>query len=119
MNVDATLKAGTQFAKDGQSSEGALHYPAVPPEPVVALDVPAGYTVPDTALLEVSAAPSEVVALVRVQLAGPASDAVGRACRLRPAEHPPIPRRPPNHTGWPLCAAPRGLGTLAPSMRTD
>lgn len=72
MNVDAALKAGTQLAEGCQPSVSAFNHPPMPPEPVIALDAPTGDTILNTAALEVSAAPCEVVALVRMQLAGPA-----------------------------------------------
>ena len=45
----------------------------MPPEPVIALDTPAGDTVLNNVALEISATPSEVGALVRIQPCGPAT----------------------------------------------
>ncbi len=83
MNVNATLEAGTQLAKRCQPGMSALNHPPMPSEPVIALNAPAGDTVPDTAALEVSAAPGEVVALVCVQLAGPAAQPAWLATNSR------------------------------------
>ena len=73
MNVNAALKAGTQLAEGCQPSVGALNYPPMASESVIALDASAGDTILNTAALEVSATPGEVVALVRMQLGRPSA----------------------------------------------
>lgn len=73
MNVDATLETGAQLTESGQPGMGTLDYPPMAPEPVVALDAFAGNTICNTAALEVGAAPGVVIALVRMQLVGPAA----------------------------------------------
>lgn len=73
MNVDAALEAGTQLAEGCQPGMGAFDYPPMASETVIALDAPAGDTVLNTAALEVSTAPGEVITLVRMQLTGPAT----------------------------------------------
>jgi hypothetical protein len=101
MNVNAALKAGTQLAEGCQPSVGALNYPPMTSESVIALDASASDTILNAAALEVSATPSEVVALVRMQLGRPSARPARLAAHGRQAGRLPTPRRPPNHGGWP------------------
>ena len=73
MSLDAALEAHTQLAKCRQPGMRSLHHPAMTPEPVIALDAPAGDAVLNATALEMVAAAMEVVALVGVQALGPAS----------------------------------------------
>ncbi len=73
MSLDAALEAHTQLAECCQPSVRSLDHPAMTPEPVVALDAPAGDAVLNATALEMVAAAMEVVALVSVQALGPAS----------------------------------------------
>ena len=73
MNVDATPETGAQLAKGRQPGMRALDHPAVAPEPVIALDALAGDAILDASVLEVGTASRIVVALVRMQLVGPAA----------------------------------------------
>ena len=145
MSLDAALEAHTQLAECCQPSVRSLDHPAVTPEPVIALDAPAGDAVLNATALEMGAAAMEVVALVRVQVLGPASwparqapdsgqvvDELFEDDRVVPvgscdAEH----QRDARSVGHDVAFAaelaavgrvgarvrtPRGLGTLAPSM---
>ena len=73
MNVDVALEAGAQLAKGRQPGMGALDDPAVAPEPVIALDALAGDAILDASAFEVGTAPRVVIALVCMQLLGPAA----------------------------------------------
>jgi hypothetical protein len=73
MSLDAALEAHSQLAKCCQPGMCSLDHPGVAPEPVIALDAPAGDTVLNATALGMVAAPMEVVALVDVQALGPAS----------------------------------------------
>jgi hypothetical protein len=146
MNINAALKAGTQLAKGGQPRVRALNHPAVPPKSVIALDASAGDTVPNTETLEVRAAPGEVIALVCMQLGGPAPRPARLAAHARQGvdqllkDHRIMAIGPgdakhqwdalavrdevalaakfaPVRGVGPCVRAPRGLGTLAPSIQ--
>lgn len=146
MNVDAALEAGTQLAEGCQPGMGAFDYPPIASEPVIALDAPAGDTVLNTAALEVSTAPGEVITLVRMQLTGPATRPAWLATHGRQGIHQCLEDHrimaigsgdakhqrdalsvrdqmafaaefaPVRRVG-PCVRAPRGLGTLAPSIQ--
>lgn len=145
MNVDATLEAITQLAECGQPGVRALYDPAMSSESVVALDTSAGNTVLDAPTLEMGATARKVVALVRVQFAGPATRPAALACNRRQGinqlvEHHRVMTIGPGDAEHHRDAlairdevtfaakfspvrrvracvrAPRGLGTLAPSM---
>lgn len=72
MNIDATFKSDAQLAEGGQPGVRALDHPAVAPEPVIALDTSTGDAIPNAAALEMATAACKVVALVGMQLDGPA-----------------------------------------------
>ena len=145
MSLDAALEAHTQLAECCQPGVRSLDHPAVAPEPVMALDAPAGDAVLNATALEMVAAAMEVVALVGLQALGPASwparqapdsgqvvDELFEDDRVVPvgsrdAEH----QRDASSVGHDVALAaelapvsgvgarvraPRGLGTLAPSM---
>lgn len=147
MNVDATLEAGTQLAKGSQPGMSALDHPAMASEAVIALDAPTSDTVFNAATLEVRTASGEVVALVRMQLGGPAARPAWLASDRRQGidqlfEDHRIVAIGPGHAEhqWdalavrdemafasefpsvrrigPCVRTPRGLGTLAPSIQT-
>ncbi len=146
MDINAALKAGSQLAEGSQPRMGALDHPAVAPEPIIVLNTSAGNTVLDTPALEVRAAAGKVVAFVGMQLVGPAprpawlathgrqgidqflkdhrTMAVGSGDAKRQrdalavcddvalaAEFAPV------RGIGPCMQAPRGLGTLAPSIQ--
>jgi len=144
VNVDAALEAGTQFAEGCQPGVGSFDHPAMAPEPVVTLDAFAGNTILDTAALEVGAASGVVIALVRMQLAGPVAWPARFAAHSRQGidqllkDHRIMAVGPgdakdqrdalavrddvalaaefsPVRGVGPRVRAPRGLGTLAPS----
>jgi len=146
MNVNATLEAGTQLAKRCQPGMSALDDPPIASEPVIALNASAGDAVSNTAALEVNAALCEVIALVRMQLVGPAARPAWLATHSRQGidqlleDHRIMPVGPGNAEhqrdalavrddvtfaaefapvrGVGACVrAPRGLGTLAPSIQ--
>ncbi|SFD61249.1 LysR substrate binding domain-containing protein, partial [Paracidovorax konjaci] len=73
MNIDATFEASAQLAEGSQPSVGALHHPAMTPEPVIALDTTPGNTRRDAQLAQVGSATRKVIALVGMQLVGPTS----------------------------------------------
>lgn len=144
MNVDAALEAGAQLAKGRQPSMRTLNHPAMAPEPIIALDSSAGNTILNATAFKVSAAPSEVVALVRMQLLGPLARPAALAahrwqCINQILEHHRVMAVGPGDAKdqrdalavredvalaaefspvrgvGPRVRAPRGLGTLAPS----
>ena len=147
MNVDAALEAGTQLAEGCQPRVSALNHPAVASESVIALNTSAGNTILDNAALKVRAAAGEVVALVRMQLGGPSARPAWLAAHGRQgvyqlledhrimavgsgdAEHQRdalavrddvalAAEFAPVRGVGPCVRAPRGLGTLAPSIQT-
>ena len=146
MNVDAALKARTQLAEGSQPRVSSLDQPAVAPEPVIALNTSAGDAILDTAAREVRAAARKVVDLVGMQLCGPAARPARLAAHGRQgvyqlledhrimavgpgdAEHQRdalairdevalAAEFAPVRGVGPCVRAPRGLGTLAPSMQ--
>lgn len=147
MNVDATLESGTQLAKGSQPGVSALDHPAVAPEPIIALDALAGDAILDASALEMSTASRVVVTLVRVQFLGPPARPASLATYRRQGvdqfleDHGIVTVGPgdaedqrdalavrdevalaaefaPVRGVGPRVRAPRGLGTLAPSMLT-
>lgn len=147
MNVNATLEAGAQLAEGSQPGMSALDHPAVPPEPIVALDAPAGDAILDPSAFEMSMASRVVVALVRMQLLGPSARPASLATHRRQGVYQFIKHHRIVTVGagdtedqrnaltvrddvalaaelasvrgvGPRVWAPRGLGTLAPSMLT-
>ena len=145
MSLDAALEAHTQLAECCQPSMRSLNHPAVTPEPVIALDAPAGNAILNAMALEMVAAALEIVALVGVQPFRPAFwparqapdsrqvvDELLEDHRVMPvgacdAEHQRDARSvshdvtlaaelaPVGGVGARV-RTPRGLGTLAPSM---
>ncbi|KPL47888.1 hypothetical protein XAXN_17015, partial [Xanthomonas axonopodis] len=73
MDIDAAFEADTQLAHAGKPSVRALDDPAVLAQSVVAFDALACNTRNDAALLEGVAATVDVVGLVGMQFAWPAS----------------------------------------------
>ncbi len=73
MDIDAAFKADTQLAHPGEPSVRTLHDPAVLAQTVVAFDALASNPRNDAALLEGIAATVDVVSLVSMQFAWPAS----------------------------------------------
>ena len=73
MNIDTPLEADAQLAEGCQPRMGALHDPAMAPEPIVAFDTPAGDAIHDAPALQVRPAALVVVTFVRMQLARPAT----------------------------------------------
>jgi hypothetical protein len=71
MNIDAALESGAQLAEGSQPGVGALDHPAVAPEPIIALDAPAGDAILDPAAFEMGTASRVVVTLVRMQFLRP------------------------------------------------
>ena len=147
MNIDAALESGAQLAQGCQPGVSALDHPAVTSEPVIALNASAGDAILDTSALEMGATSREVVALVCMQLARPPARsarlaAYGRQCIYQLLEDHRIvtigasdakdqrdtlgvrddvtltAKLAPIRGVMPCVRAPRGLGTLAPSMLT-
>jgi len=147
MNIDATLEACTQLAEGSQPGVSALDDPAVATEPIIALDASAGDAILDASALEVSTASRVVVTLVRMQFSGPAARPSPLAAHRRQGvdqfveDHRIVTVGPsdaedqrdalavrdevalaaklaPVRGVGPRVRAPRGLGTLAPSMLT-
>ena len=147
MNVDATLESGAQLAEGCQPRVRALDHPAVAPEPIIALDASAGDAILDPAAFEMGAASRKVVTLVRMQFPGPPARLASPAAHRRQGvdqfleDHRVVAVGPgdaedqrdalavrdevafaaefaPVRGVGPRVRAPRGLGTLAPSMLT-
>ena len=147
MNVNTTLEAGAQLAEGSQPGVSALDHPAVTPQPIIALDALAGDAILDASTLEMSMASRVVVTFVRMQFHRPPARPAPLATHRRhsvdqlledhrivtigpgdaedqrdalavrdevalAAEFAPVRRVGPG------VRAPRGLGTLAPSMLT-
>ena len=145
MSLDAALEAHTQLAKCRQPGMRSLHHPAMTPEPVIALDAPASNAILNPTALEMLTTAMEVVSLVGMQPLRPTSwparqasdsrqvvDELFEDDRVVPvgsrdAEH----QRDASSVGHDVALAaelapvsgvgarvraPRGLGTLAPSM---
>src|SRR5450759_697623 len=113
-----------------QPAHSALDHPAMPPEPLFALDAAAGDSGGDPAAAEVVAATPVVVALVRVQLARAASgpprlaptaphrpqpveqrSSIMLSCRLAPVTPIASGRPPASHRMWYLLPGlPRSVG---------
>lgn len=72
MSVDTSLESNAQLAEGSEPGISAFDNPSMAPEPIVALDTPAGNAIDDASVLQMSAATREVVALVRMQLVRPA-----------------------------------------------
>ncbi len=69
MNIEAALEANPELAESGEPNMCALDNPTIPPEPVATFHVAAGDTSLDAALLQITPAECEVMALVCMQLA--------------------------------------------------
>ena len=146
MNVDTTLEAGAQLAKGRQPGMCALDHPAMTTQPVIALDAAPRDTALNASTFEVSTAPREVIALVRVQLAWPTTRSPWFATHRRQQidqlleDHRVMPVGPSDTEGqWNASSVrddmalaaklapvsgvgagvqtPRGLGTLPPSKQ--
>jgi len=145
MSLDAALEAHTQLAEGRQPRMRALDHPSMATEPVVALDPSARDPVLDASALDVCPAARVVVAFVRMHLVWPPARSATLSSHFRQGidqllEHHRVVPVGPGHTEHQRDAlgirdkvvlaaefapvrgigagvrAPRGLGTLAPSM---
>lgn len=145
MNIETTLETNAQFAETGKPCMRALDYPAIPTEPLFAFYATTGDTGRDATLSQVTPTTGKVVTLVCMQfaraLAGLAIQTRHRRNRIeRGFEcHRVVPVGARDRDGQrnascvyddvpfrpelaPVCRvgagflAPRGLGTLAPSI---
>jgi len=73
MDIDATFESDAQLAHACEPSVSAFHDPAMAPQAIVALNSLASDAWRDSRLLEVMAATVDVIGLISVQLAWPAS----------------------------------------------
>lgn len=147
MSLGAAFEADAQLAEGCQPGVRSLHHPAMAPQPVVALDAPAGDAALDTSSPEMFPTAREVVALVGMQLVGPTARSAALAGDLGHGIHEflehhrvmPVGTRDAEHQRdalpvrdemalaaelasvgrvGPRVRAPRGLDTLAPSRLT-
>lgn len=71
MKVDSAFEASTPLSEGSQPGVRAFDYPAMSPEPVIALDATPGNTRRNAELAQMSAATRKVIALVGMQLVLP------------------------------------------------
>ncbi len=69
MNIESALEANAQFAETGKPGMRAFDDPSMSPQPLAAFHPTAGDASLDAALLQITPATCEVIALVRMQLA--------------------------------------------------
>lgn len=70
MDVKPTLEADARFAEGGKPCMGALDYPTMMPEPLLALDAFSGDAWRNATLFQVPQAPTAVIGFVGAQFSG-------------------------------------------------